>query len=131
MARSSNETVEVSANNERRMCGLAKDDDNDDLREDVTELFGRHVEDPIEVDGNGNDAAGAKKERMTTSAHVLLPRLCGSISRSSKKGPKVRRSGMPLAASTAISSTQLSLVVALATSLVIGINVLRGMRKLT
>jgi hypothetical protein len=37
---------------------------------------------------------------------------------------------MPLAASTVISSTLLSLVVALVTSLVIGINVLRDVRKL-
>ena len=48
MARSSDETVEVSANDERRMCGLAEDDDEDDLREDAAELFGRRVEDPIE-----------------------------------------------------------------------------------
>ena len=49
MARSSDETVEVSANDERRMCGLAGDDDEDDLREDAAELFGRRVEDPIEA----------------------------------------------------------------------------------
>jgi hypothetical protein len=75
MARSSNETVEVSANNERRMCGLAKDDDNDDLREDAAKLFGRHVEDPIEVDGNGNDAAGGEREdddkRLRPSTSVV------------------------------------------------------------
>jgi len=95
MARSSDETVEVSANDERRMCGLARDDDEDDLCEDAAELFGRRVEDPIEAVAAAMMQQGAKKkERMitTTSAHVLLPRLCGSILRScSKKVPKVRR----------------------------------------
>jgi len=62
MARSSDETVEVSANDERRMCGLAGDDDEDDLREDAAELFGRRVEDPIEADGGSNDAAGGEEE---------------------------------------------------------------------
>jgi hypothetical protein len=118
------------------MCGLARDDDDYDLREDVAELFGRHVEDPIEVDGGGNDAAGGEEEegeddnddkrsRPSTSAVWL------DFKKLFKKGPKVRRSGMPLTASTAIKSTLLSLVVALVTSLVIGINVLRGVRKLT
>jgi hypothetical protein len=72
-----------------------------------------------------------KTMRTAPSAHVPLPQQCGSISRiSSKRGPKVRISGMALSASNAIRSTMLSLVVALVTSPVIGINVLRGMRKL-
>jgi len=34
------DTVEVDADEERRLCGLAGDDDEDDLREDAVELFG-------------------------------------------------------------------------------------------
>ena len=40
MAGSDDETVEVGANKEMRLCGLAGDDDEDDLREDAAELFG-------------------------------------------------------------------------------------------
>ena len=43
MAGSDDETLEVSSNQERRLCGLAGDDDEDDLREDAAELFGRNV----------------------------------------------------------------------------------------
>jgi len=40
MPGSDDEMVEVGANEERRLCGLAGDDDEDDLREDAEELFG-------------------------------------------------------------------------------------------
>ena len=35
MPGSNNETVEVGTNEERQLCGLAGDDDEDDLREDA------------------------------------------------------------------------------------------------
>ena len=41
MPSSDDEMVEVSANEERWLCGLVGDDDEDDLREDAEELFGR------------------------------------------------------------------------------------------
>jgi len=96
MARSSDETVEVSANDERRMCGLAGDDDEDDLREDAAELFGRRVEDPIVADGGSNDAIGGEEEegeddndnkrsRPSTSAVWL------DFKKLFKKGPKGKK----------------------------------------
>ena len=41
MPGSDDETVEVGANKERRLCGLARDHDEDNLREDAEELFDR------------------------------------------------------------------------------------------
>ncbi|CAD6270074.1 unnamed protein product [Miscanthus lutarioriparius] len=88
MARSSDETVEVSANDERRMCGLAGDDDEDDLREDAAELFGRRVEDPIEADAaggeeeEGEDDNDDKRSRPSTSVVWL------DFKKLFKKGPK-------------------------------------------
>jgi hypothetical protein len=96
------ETVEVTGNDERRLCGLAGDDDNEDMREDM-ELFDRRSNDPINI--------------VTSRSYP-------------EKVPKVRRSGMALSASIARSSTLLNLVVALVTSSVIGTNALRGVRKL-
>jgi len=55
MARSDDDTVEVGTNQERRLCGLAGDDDEDDLREDAEELFSRSVQAPIDV---GDDQEG-------------------------------------------------------------------------
>jgi len=73
MPGSNNETVEVGTNEERQLCGLAGDDDEDDLREDATELFGRNVKAPIvlepcddqAVDGEENNG---KRSRPSTSA---------------------------------------------------------------
>ena len=68
---------EVSANDERRMCGLAEDDDEDDLHEDAVELFGCSVEAPIDVgDDDLEDGKETKTKRMRTtpSAHIPLPR---------------------------------------------------------
>ena len=48
MPGSDDETVEVDTNEERRLCGLARDDDEDDLREDAEELFGRSAQAPID-----------------------------------------------------------------------------------
>ncbi|KAF8775126.1 hypothetical protein HU200_004946 [Digitaria exilis] len=50
---SDEETVEIDMNDERRGCGLAGDDDEDDLCEDREFLFGRDA--PIIVDADGDD----------------------------------------------------------------------------
>ncbi|CAD6273342.1 unnamed protein product [Miscanthus lutarioriparius] len=39
-----------SQNDELRMCGLAGDDEQDDVREDCAELFGRSAVDPLPYD---------------------------------------------------------------------------------
>jgi hypothetical protein len=49
------ETIEVDDNEERRLCGLAGDDNEKDLREDAEELFGRSAQAPIDV---GDDQEG-------------------------------------------------------------------------
>ena len=95
MARSSNEMVEVNVNNERRMCGLAEDDDVDDLHEDAAELFGRSVEAPIDVGGDDPEGGGgddeeedendAKRSRPSTSAVWL------DFKKLFKKGPKGKK----------------------------------------
>ena len=75
---SNDETVEVGGNEERRLCGLAGDDDEDDLREDAEELFSRSAQAPIDVSdgqegGAANDEEGeedensAKRSRPSTS----------------------------------------------------------------
>ena len=79
MPSSDDEMVEVGANEERRLCGLAGDDDEDDLREDAEELFDRSAQAPIDVSdgqegGATNDEEGeedensAKRSRPSTSA---------------------------------------------------------------
>ena len=78
MPGSDDETVEVGANEERWLCRLAGDDDEDDLHEDTEGLFGHSTQAPIDV-GNGqeggatNDEEGeedensAKRSRPSTS----------------------------------------------------------------
>ena len=83
MAGSDNETLEVGSNQERRLCGLAGDDDEDDLCEDAAELFGRNVQAPIVLEPCDDQAVDG--ERITASGHVPLPRQCGLISRNSSK----------------------------------------------
>ena len=39
-----------SQNDELRMCGMAGDDEDDDVREDTAVLFGRSAADPLPVD---------------------------------------------------------------------------------
>jgi hypothetical protein len=46
---------EVDGNDERRLCGLDGDDD-DDMREDREELFGRSSASPIDVDDHAPQA---------------------------------------------------------------------------
>ena len=78
MPGSDDETVEVGVNEERRLCRLARDDDQDDLREDAEELFGHSAQAPIDVDDGqevraANDEEGeedensAKRSRPSTS----------------------------------------------------------------
>jgi len=77
MPGSDDETVEVGANEEMRLCGLARDDD-----EDVEELFDHSTQAPINVGdgqegGAANDEEGeedensAKRSRPSTSAMWL------------------------------------------------------------
>ena len=135
MPGSDDETVEVGANEEMRLCGLAEDDDEDDLREDAEEMFGRSAQAPIDVSdgqegGATNDEEGeedensAKRSRPSTSVVWL------DFKKLLKKS-MVRRSGMPLSASIALSNILLSLVVALVTSSGIGINTPGGVKKIT
>ncbi|XP_039841615.1 uncharacterized protein LOC120701873 [Panicum virgatum] len=81
MAGSNDETVElgVTENEERRLCGMAGDDDEDDLREDHDALFGPGADDPINIDDDGPavpacggappppDGNSAKRSRPSTS----------------------------------------------------------------
>jgi len=39
-----------SQNDELRMCGMAGDDEDDDVREDAAMLFGRSAADPLPID---------------------------------------------------------------------------------
>ena len=61
MPGSDDETVEVGANEERRLCGLAGDDDVDDLHEDAKELFDSSAQAPIDV-GDGQEGGAANDE---------------------------------------------------------------------
>ena len=47
MAGSNEETVEVGMNKERRLCGLAGDDDEDNMDEDREALFGAATNFPV------------------------------------------------------------------------------------
>jgi hypothetical protein len=73
MAGSEDETVEVGVNKERRLCGLAGDNNEDDMREGREAHFGRIADDPINVDGIDNPSAlplygnSAKHSRPSTS----------------------------------------------------------------
>jgi hypothetical protein len=62
MAISDDETIEIYSNEERRLCGLAGEDDEDDLREDVVALFDHSSEHPVHVSdeqqGGGEEGQG-------------------------------------------------------------------------
>jgi hypothetical protein len=60
MARSDDNSVEVGCNEERRLCGLAGDDEEEDMREDADELFGIRADDPIVV-GDGDDGGAGNQ----------------------------------------------------------------------
>jgi hypothetical protein len=57
MAGSDDETVEVGMNEERRLCGLAGNDDEDDMREDHEAMFGCVADDPISIDDTDDPSA--------------------------------------------------------------------------
>jgi hypothetical protein len=59
---SNDETVEIGMNEERRLCRLAGDDDDDDLLEDREALFGHRIDDPIDVDGEGAEPNGTEPD---------------------------------------------------------------------
>ncbi|RLN34361.1 uncharacterized protein C2845_PM03G34450 [Panicum miliaceum] len=72
MAGCDKETVEVGMNEERRLCGLAGDDDEGNMVEDRDALFGRSTDDPIAVDGGDDlppppEGNSAKRSRPSTS----------------------------------------------------------------
>jgi len=56
-----------SQNDELRMCGLAGDDEEDDVREDCAELFGRSAADPLPCD---QDAVPVHGEGADPDAEV-------------------------------------------------------------
>ena len=74
MVGSNDDTVEVGTNEELWMCGMAEDDDEDDMREDREALFGRSVEEPIDFGDDHEvkapsveDENSAKRSRPSTS----------------------------------------------------------------
>ncbi|PUZ75515.1 hypothetical protein GQ55_1G178500 [Panicum hallii var. hallii] len=73
MAGSDDEMVQVGMNEERRLCGLAGNDDEDNMREDREAMFGRIADDPISVDGADDpsapplDGSSVKRSRPSTS----------------------------------------------------------------
>jgi|UPI000221E65D hypothetical protein len=64
------------------LCGLAGDDDEDDLCEDVVEIFS-HSSDATVLIGDGQKGGVEEGAEDEQSALVLLPRLCDYISRNS------------------------------------------------
>ncbi|XP_039817290.1 zinc finger BED domain-containing protein RICESLEEPER 2-like [Panicum virgatum] len=76
MAGSDEETVEVGMNEEWQLCGLARDDDEDNMDEDHEALFGATSNDVIPIDGelveeeepSAADGNSAKHPRPSTSA---------------------------------------------------------------
>ena len=73
MPGSGDETVEVDGNEERRLCGLAGDDDEEDLREDAEELFGRSAQAPIDLAGDQEGEAANEEEEDENSAKRSRP----------------------------------------------------------
>ncbi|NP_001159265.1 uncharacterized protein LOC100304355 [Zea mays] len=66
MTVSDDETVEIDDNEERRLCGLTGDYNEDDLREDAAALLGHSSEHPIHVgdeqQGGGEEGQGEGDE---------------------------------------------------------------------
>jgi len=137
MAGFDDETVElgVTENEERRLCGMAGDDDEDDLREDRDALFGPGADDPINIDDDGPavpacggapppDGNSAKRSRPSTSP------VWDDFEKLFKPQLMVRPSGMELGAYIALRSTLVFLVVALVIFHATLPLVLRGVKKL-
>ena len=76
-----------SQNDELRMCGLARDEEEDDVREDCAELFGRSAADPLpcdqdavpvhgegadpDADGGDSEVAGSNRPSTSLSGMIL------------------------------------------------------------
>jgi hypothetical protein len=113
MAVSDEETIEIDCNKERRLCGLAGDDDEDDLWEDAAALFGHSSEHPVHVGDEqqvgGQEGEGDERCRPSTSAVWLdFEKLFKIVN-----GKKVRFAAKCIHCSKQYSA--LSLVMALAT----------------
>jgi hypothetical protein len=67
MASSDKDTIEIDNNDKRRLCGLAGDDDEDELREDAVALFDRSSEAP-----SMSVKEVARKVQMTNKAPSAL-----------------------------------------------------------
>jgi hypothetical protein len=66
------DTVEISDNDERRLCGLDGDDDEDDLCEDVMELFDHNNEALVHV-SDGQEGCGEEGAQGDQSAKCSCP----------------------------------------------------------
>ena len=69
MAGCDDQTVEVGMIEERGLCVLAGDDNEDDMRGDREALFSCRADDPINVDGT-DDPPAPPLDVTTLSAHV-------------------------------------------------------------
>ena len=72
MAGSDDETLEVGSNQERWLCGLAGDDDEDDLREDAVKLFGSNVQAPIVLEPYDDQAEDGEENNGKRSRPSTL-----------------------------------------------------------
>ena len=97
MPGSNDEMVEVGANEERRLCGLAGDDDVDNLHEDAKELFDSSAQAPIDVGdgqegGAANDEEGEEDENSAKRSRPSTLVVCMDFKKLFKKlnGKKVR-----------------------------------------
>ena len=123
-----------SQNDELRMCGMAGDDEDDDVREDAVVLFGRSAADPLPVDDSDPQSTWlmptVARARLALSVLIALPcLLSGRTLRSTTKLRKVERSGLLPLAFIAISATLLILLMALGILLDILLSVLRNLRR--
>jgi len=117
------------------MCGMAGDDEDDDVREDAAVLFGRSAADPLPVDDSDPPQSTwlmptVARVRLALLVLIALPRLLsGRTLRSTTKLRKVERSGLLPLAFIAISATLLILLMALGILLDILLSVLRNLRR--
>ena len=71
MAGSDEETVEVGFNKEPRLCGLARDDVDDDFREDREAPFHHHADDHI-IDVKDGDVLTPARAKGEWEAQLSL-----------------------------------------------------------
>jgi hypothetical protein len=106
--------VEVGMNEERRLSGLAGDDDEDNMREDRDAMFGLSLTIPSALTTLMIHLHLPWTE-TAPSAHIPLPLLFGMTMKNYSRTSMVRRSSMELGACIALRSTLLSLEVVLVT----------------